>query len=321
MMNPLSVLRRNSLWNMAVYAQPSETLPPGGEPIKLWHNKVLWRGPRHTHTRADPFLYVRGGELYLFNEAMAGNGPAWIEGYKSSDLEYFEALGPILMEPGHLSYPFVFEACGDVLLIPETLHAMEVALYCFEAFPFGVRKLRTLLCGDYVDSSAIEVGSHWFLFTTSLSRGLHLFVTDDIVHGQLSAHPMNPITRDPRFERCGGAPLMLDGKLYRPAQNCAETYGGNLSLMQVVEISPTNYEERPARQDIFMLDRAWMSEGAHHVSIAEFKGKRAVAIDGKELDHLAVHKIVQGLYRMSRRLKRVSDAAKEAEPSIVGERP
>ena len=300
----LSLLRRNTLWNMAVYALRSESLPPGGEPIKLWHNKVLWRGPLHIHTRADPFLYVRGGELYLFNEAMAGNGPGWIEGYKSADLENFEALGPILRESGHMSYPFVFEAHGDVLLIPETLHAMEVALYRFEAFPFGVHKLRTLFGGDYVDSSAIEVGSHWFLFTTSLSRGLHLFVTDDIVHGQLSAHPMNPITRDPRFERCGGAPLVLDGKLYRPAQNCAETYGGNLSLMEVIEISPTSYEERLARQDIFRLERAWMSEGAHHVSMAEFKGKRVVAIDGKELDHLVVHKIVQGIYRMRQIFKK-----------------
>jgi hypothetical protein len=35
-------------------------------------------------------------------------------------------------------------------------------------------------------------------------------------------------TMDLRYRRCGGAPIKIGGKFYRLAQNCADTYGGNL---------------------------------------------------------------------------------------------
>ena len=292
------IFRRNSIWNMALYVQPKCDLPPAGEPRKLFLNKKLWRGPKHVHTRADPFLYVHQGELFLLNEAMAANGPGWIEGYKTKDLITFNSLGVILREPGHLSYPFVFGIGSDVFMIPESVYAQEVRLYRFENFPNRPRKVRSLLIGDYVDTSPIKVDNSWFIFTTSLAGGLELFFTDDIVNGVLTPHPKSPITTDPRFRRCGGVPINLNGKLYRLAQNCARTYGGNLTLMEIRAISRTEYEESPVNEDIFNLDQRWNSEGSHHASVARFHEQTVVAVDGKQLDHLVIHKVVQGLDRL-----------------------
>jgi hypothetical protein len=304
-MNFWSLFRRNSIWNMAIYVQPNRDLPPAGEPHKLFLNKKLWRGPKYVHTRADPFLYVHQGELFLLNEAMAANGPAWIEGYKTKDLITFSSLGAILREPGHLSYPFVFGIDSDVFMIPESVYAREVRLYSFEDFPNRPRKVRSLLVGDYVDTSPVKVDDIWFVFTTSMNGSLELFFTDDIINNALIPHRQNPITTDPRFRRCGGVPINLNGKLYRLAQNCAHTYGGNLTLMEIRTISPTEYEESPVREDIFDLDQPWNSEGSHHASLATFNDQTVVAVDGKELDHFVVHKIVQGLDRLvGRHLRR-----------------
>src|SRR5262249_21529966 len=117
------------------------------------------------------------------------------------------------------------------------------------------KRCRTLLVGDYVDTSPVKVDDTWFFFTTSLSGGLELFFTDDIIEGVLRVHPKSPITMDPRFRRCGGVPIKIGGKLYRPAQNSAGTYGGNLSLMEIRTISRTEYKESLAKKDIFNLDQ------------------------------------------------------------------
>jgi hypothetical protein len=283
---------------MALYVQPTFGLPPTGEPVKLFRNKKFWRGPNHVHTQADPFLYVHRGELFLFNEAMAANGPAWIEGYKTNDLVRFAPLGVVLKEQGHLSYPFVFKARSGIFMIPESLYSREVRLYRFNRFPKDLRMVRTLLAGDYVDTSAIEIDGTWFVFTTSLSGGLQLFLTDDIVSGPLSIHPSSPVTVDPRFARCGGVPVKVGRKLYRLAQNCAETYGRNLNVMEIKEISRTEYNESPVKENIFGLDKSWNSLGSHHVSLASFKGQTIIAIDGQEPDHFVIHKAVQGLHRL-----------------------
>jgi hypothetical protein len=319
-MNLRSLLQRNSIWNIALYIQPICDLPPAGEPRKRFLAKKLWRGPNHVHTRADPFLYVHRGELFLLNEAMAANGPGWIEGYKTRDLTTFSPLGVILKESGHLSYPFVFGIGPDVFMIPESVYAQEVRLYCFDDFPKRPKKVRTLLFGDYVDTSPVKVDETWFFFTTSLGGGLELFFTDDIIDGILMIHPKSPITMDPRFRRCGGVPIKVGGKLYRLAQNCADTYGGNLSLMEIRTISRTDYEERLAKKDIFNLDQPWNSEGSHHASIAAFNGQTVVAVDGKQPDHLIIHKIIQGLHRLViqlRRSERIPDASEETEGSML----
>ena len=104
---------------------------------------------------------------------------------------------------------------------------------------------------------------------------------------------------DPRFRRCGGVPIKIGRKLYRLAQNCADTYGGNLSLMEIRTISRTDYEESLVKKDIFNLDQPWNSEGCHHASVSAFNGQTVVAVDGKEPDHFIIHKIIQGLHRLS----------------------
>lgn len=289
---------RNSVWSTAIYveAESFHLGDPLTSPHTIFDSKRFRRPSDYVHVRADPFLFVSGDELYLFVEAQPVDAPGHIEAYKTRDLSQWVHLGDILREPHHLSYPFVFAAGGETYMIPESVAAGEVSLYRFEAFPFSPRKVRVLLQGDYVDSSAVKVGDKWYLFTTS-PRGLELFVSPDILAAPLDPHPLNPISTDAALSRSGGAPVQRDGFLYRFAQDCSRRYGGNLNLLRIEELSPTTYTERVERRTLFDCEESWNSMGGHHMSIARFAGRTVIAVDGEQPDYY-IHKVRKLLARL-----------------------
>jgi hypothetical protein len=279
------------LWTSAVHLEEA-----GFDPRRAFRSAPTLFDPRKrprtldfVHTLADPFLFARGNLLYLFLEAQASGRPGHIEANVTADGRRWEPLGPVLVEPHHLSYPFVFEQAGQVYMIPESGAAGEVALYRFHAFPQRLRRERALLGGSYVDTSPVLHEGHWYLFTTG-PRGLELFVTDDLVGGTLRPHPASPITDDPRFQRCGGAPIRIGTHLYRIAQDCAERYGGDLNLLRIDLLTPDHFRETLDTAGLLKRTEHWNRLGGHHLSVAPFAGGIAIAVDGQARDHLR-HKL------------------------------
>lgn len=287
-------------------------LPPTGRPACLLTSKRFMRGPRHIHTRADPFLFRSGDDLYLFIETQVLDDPGRIEAYVSNDGQDFRSVGVILAEPFHLSYPQVFGIGNAIFMLPESQGAGAVRLYKFVDFPTKLELHRELLIGKYADPSLFFEDGVWYVFATS-SRGLELFVTDDLIDGALELHPASPITHDPRYSRCGGVPFRMNDRLIRPTQDYAERYGQNLNLMQIDILSPTDYRETPYEHAIFTGDAAWNAGGGHHVSVCAMPHGVAVAIDGQVDDYL-VHKIITRLWMKMTGYKRPIMASRIVYP-------
>jgi hypothetical protein len=268
-----------------------------GEPNCLLATTRRLRRPRDVHTRADPFLFRSGDDLYLFIETQTLDDPGRIEAYVAPGLYAqsakacvdFRSIGTVLVEPFHLSYPHVFAVGTAIYMLPECQDAGAIRLYRFAEFPGKLTLHRDLLVGRYADPSPFLVAGMWYLFATS-SRGLELFVTEDLIDGTLTLHPASPITADPRYSRCGGVPFVIDGQLVRPAQDCANLYGANVSLMRIDRLSPTQYGESLLRPAIFTGDHAWNASGGHHVSVCPMPHGVVVAIDGQVADHI-LHRI------------------------------
>jgi hypothetical protein len=180
-------------------------------------------------------------------------------------------------------------------MIPESSEANEVALFKFKDFPFGLEKVNVILNGSYVDTSPLYYEGVWYLFTTSPS-GLEIFFATDILNGPYYPHPKNPITRDQRFSRSGGLPIIVNGRLFRIAQDCSKAYGVNVNILRVFDISTSSYREELAREGIFSCDQLWNSEGGHHLSVAHFRRETVVATDGKQNDYLA-NKFLSPIFR------------------------
>lgn len=294
----LSKFKKNRIWSLAVYVEPagfSFENKPRSVSFVLDSRKLRKKGKRHIHTYADPFLFPHNDELFLFYESQAVGEDGKIEAYKTSDLKEFEYVGEILKEPFHISFPFIFTDGSSIFLMPETLASNEISLYKFEEFPNKPVKLRVLLTGPYRDSFLIRHAGVWYLFTTS-EDGLEIFYTDDLEKGNFVAHPKNPITNDPKYERCGGSVLAINDELYRIAQDCSSEYGKNINILKVKDLSKTNYDEEVLIDNYFNLDRSWNALGGHHLNIAEFKGKTVIAVDGKQFD-LFMNKFLAVVHR------------------------
>jgi hypothetical protein len=281
-----SMFNRNLVWNTAILE-----VGTGGDlfdiantkEIKVFTSRMLRTTRNTVHTQADPFLFIDDGWLYLFVETQRVNQYGEIEAWRTRDLESFEHLGVILSLPHHVSFPLVFRSDSGIHMLPETSVASEVAIYTFDNFPFGLRKERILLKGKYYDSTIYRKDGLWWILSTS-SEGLGLFYISDFT-SKLQKHPMGIISRDPSNCRSGGSLIKWNGKLYRPAQNCTHAYGGNLGIMEIVDMTTDTYCEVRARTDIFDYSVKWRSVGAHHLTFVSFNGRNVLAVDGQQPDY------------------------------------
>ena len=289
--------KKNRIWSIAVYIENRDfsfqkTIK---SPALVIDSKKLRRRDGHIHTYADPFLFPFNDELYIFFESQAVGKKSRIEAYKTSDLQKFVPVGEILAEPFDLSFPFVFECNSSVYMLPESHTSDELSLYKFEEFPHKLVRIRVLLRGRFNDSCLIQHNGIWFLFTTK-NDTLEIYYTDDIEKGTLIPHSRNPINADPKFSRCGGGIIIFNSEMYRIAQDCSAEYGRNISILRINELSETTYDEEIVIDDYFDLRESWNSRGGHHLSIAQFRGKNIIAVDGKQNDFY-INKLLSLVYK------------------------
>ncbi|HJX54664.1 MAG TPA: hypothetical protein VJ801_17995 [Polyangia bacterium] len=230
---------------------------------------------------ADPFLLRRQGRLWLFCEEMS-----FAEG--KGALSCMEVLPDgrlsesvrVLSRPYHLSYPVVFEAEGEVFMIPETMQSGCVELYRAADFPHAWVKVRDLLPIRAVDSTPFVFEGRIWLFVTAIdpdeaSYQLLLFHSDRL-DGDWTMHPSSPLSLDIRNARSAGAIFPHNGKLYRPSQDCAPYYGHKLNFHEITRLDIRGYEERLVRT---IGPSAWPGlRGVHSYAVCG----DVEAIDGKK---------------------------------------
>lgn len=245
----LRSLFRHDQWNVGRIDRPISTfLHSDRHPAS-----VEWlKPPRRSAFHADPFGVWRDGRLTILYENFSyrdNRGTiAAVEPARSAAGMTVQ-IGP---HPAvHLSYPYLIEAEGRLLCIPETHEAAEVAVYEFERFPDRWVKIRNLLEGTpIVDATLFRHEANWWLAgSEATAKGstceLHLWYASAIA-GPWQPHATNPVKIDIRSARPGGTPFHEDGVLYRPAQDCSRTYGGRVIINRVLTLTPTAFRETPA---------------------------------------------------------------------------
>jgi hypothetical protein len=236
-------LYRHDGWDVGLIRAPVASLLAGGTPHIAW----LGLGGRHGFA-ADPFLIAEAGTLYCFFESLpyaTDRGKicyAVIEG--SAAVHVADAI----VEPYHLSYPYLLRYGGELVCIPEAGESGSVSAYVARSFPDGWERRHTLIAGfPGIDNTVFEHDGRWWLLATDGRAGtnsdLHVFYADDLF-GRWQPHRANPVKRDARGTRPAGRPFRVDGRLYRPAQDCTSRYGGRLILNEIVELSTDRFSER-----------------------------------------------------------------------------
>jgi len=203
------------------------------------------------HFLADPFVIERGGEHFCFVEDFDYQvGRASIEVYKITRSGYSH-LGSALKEDFHLSFPFLFEADGELYMCPETVQANEIRVYKCVEFPLGW-KLHKVLMRDVraADTCVFKHGEKWWLLTNADSSDtsdygseLHAFSADSFDSDNWTPHPANPLIFDSARARNGGM-IFDDGGIFRVFQvQGFDLYGEAMGIARITELSDTAYSE------------------------------------------------------------------------------
>lgn len=294
--------RRCDIWRTGVVRAPIDDIVRRGGLAGL---DIAWLTPEPSFTfLADPFGLWRGGRLHLFVEQYD---------YRTRHgvilcLVFDEAMNlldrrPALREPWHLSYPFVFEADGETWMLPEAYRSGTLTLYRATAFPFAWEPVATLpLDGPAIDPTPFRHDGRWWLFYTGsadkAARQAELRIaTADSLLGPWTPHPANPVRYDRRGSRPAGTPLIHEGAVHLPVQDCARTYGGGVRMLRFASLAtdPSLAElgdelSRPAGPPI---------DGMHTLSSCG----AVTLIDVKRIDRTAgglAIDLVRGLNRLSR---------------------
>ena len=139
-------------------------------------------------------------------------------------------------------------------------------------------------------------GLYWIAYTdTGIGTYDNLcLLYAERLEGPWQPHVRNPVKVDARSCRPGGTPFWVDGRLFRPAQDCSREYGGALVVNRVEVCTPDDYQEVPV--SMLLPDPSGpFPDGMHTLSF----GNGRVAIDGKRISY---HPAIL-FHKMFRRLK------------------
>lgn len=214
---------------------------------------VRWLAPNPGAAyRADPFVWP-GTDLLLCEEVPLATGVGRIVALRERNGE-FEPVATLLDDGTHRSYPFVWHHGPDRFLLPEAAASGPATLYRLPPWSPGAPPVPPPLAiatiapdRSLVDPCIFAANDFLWIAATDVAYGrdnnLCLFFATR-PGGPWQPHPGNPVIAGRRTARGGGTPFHHRGRLYRPAQDCTETYGGALVITEILTLTPDKFEDR-----------------------------------------------------------------------------
>jgi len=199
---------------------------------------------------ADPFAIDWQGRTFAFFEDLDHRiGKGIISAIEFDGAGPTGPVMPVLEEPWHLSYPFLLEHDGQLWMIPESSTNNDVAIYRCVRFPDKWERHATLLSGvEIADVTITQHNGLYYMFgawrdgTAGYSDMLAIYHSPGLM-GPWTPHACNPVRIDRATTRPAGSFVRRNGQLWRPVQDCSESYGGALALAEILELTPESFRQ------------------------------------------------------------------------------
>jgi hypothetical protein len=191
----------------------------------------------------DPFLLQRDGALFLFfEECLYASGKGHIAVLSRSSSGHWSEPVTVLKRPYHMSYPFIFEYEGELMMMPETTAAGRVELYRCVRFPDQWEFDRVLIDNFAgADATLWYDDTRWWLFADFRDE-LYIFHSDS-PRGPWQGHAGNPVKSDSRNSRPAGRMFRRGNDVIRPAQDCSLRYGREVVFNRIIRLTVCDFEE------------------------------------------------------------------------------
>lgn len=139
---------------------------------------------------------------------------------------------PILKLETHLSYPAIIRKEGKVFFYPESGKSGKLVLYEYDPITDKVAECQTILNEDVGDATYTTLFGEELLFCTKPplynDEVLHIYKKKNGVYIDSEI-----VTFGDKVARMAGDFFQVNGKIYRPAQDCNKSYGNGLVIQEV----------------------------------------------------------------------------------------
>lgn len=235
-------VKSQSVWNVAfVHSHWRDASLYEGIPLPALPGKGL----------ADPFVYSKDGKEYCFveeiDEANSKGSIVVYELFQTSAIR----LGTVLDENFHLSFPYIFEYEGQLLMLPESHQNQDIRLYECIDFPLQW-KLKHIIMNNIsaVDTLLFHKDNKWWIFTNTNQSNdpghfyeMVIFSADSPFEKEWTPHPLNPVYVDASRARNGGF-FQSDNKFYRVSQaQGIDNYGKSATINEIIELTDGSFRE------------------------------------------------------------------------------
>lgn len=225
----------------------------GGDWMVLYRKKntkdfITLKGQKN-YWYADPFLFEYNEDIYLFTEAF--DTKMQIGKIAVSKLEngIFSIPKIIIENEYHMSYPCIFKNNDNIYMIPETGEGKKLEIYEFTEFPYKMT-CTTLMEGEKLADSTVHfVGEDPFIISYNEEENSSKIYSLDISKSELTR--VYEKKHEGRRFRPAGNLFKYEKNLYRPTQNCEESYGGSLIFNKVSDFITL---EETLEKEIFPKD-------------------------------------------------------------------
>ncbi|MEM7133570.1 MAG: hypothetical protein AAF702_45170 [Chloroflexota bacterium] len=222
---------------------------------------------------ADPFVIRKDERTICYVEDYYyASKRACVTAVEIFENNKYRILGPVIQEPFHLSFPYLFEYDDDLYMVPESLDSNSVRLYKCLEFPSKWLYVKDIMSEvRVVDTMIFKDDNRWWLLCNkALAEDdkcgvmLMAYYSDDPLTDNWHAHQLNPLIVDDEIARNGGILEVTSSHPVRVRQKQGfNLYGKGMSMASITELSPSSYAETEIAQIYPHFFKA--ISGCHHM--------------------------------------------------------
>lgn len=190
---------------------------------------------------ADPFILSETEDfIYLLVEQVFySNNKGIISRLKIGKRGWeLLAIEPIIEISTHLSFPAYFRKNGKVYIYPENTKTGKLTLYEYDESSGKAVPIRDISLSPLADAVIWQMGDKKVILATKApndnGRVLEAHPFYETVSPEKEG-PMESISFPERIARNAGIPFEIDGRFFRPAQNCERRYGECVIIQEVIQ--------------------------------------------------------------------------------------
>jgi hypothetical protein len=199
---------------------------------------------------ADPFIYSSEDGIIdiLYEEYLVREQYGKISLMKLDDNFNWISNNVLLDTKRHLSYPFIYKENGKSYVFPESANAGKLSCYEYDHAGGSLNFLKDVIHLPLLDSTVLKHNGKYWIFgiiNVNDENFKLLIYYSDYLLGPYEAHHKNPVRQGLNGSRFAGNFITVDGTLYRPAQNCENSYGESIDIFRINLLNEFDFEEEP----------------------------------------------------------------------------